>query len=138
MFGGFEIDGSEPYQDTGCAVAAAGDYNGDGLGDVLVGAPWNRIYTKRTGEVYLVFGSRTAGRTQVGPFGGPGYLRIVGETNDQAGYSVAPAGDVNRDGRPDLLIGALGGEPHLPLAPAGAAYVVMSAPSGLVRRGSPT
>jgi Ca2+-binding RTX toxin-like protein len=132
---GFEIDGSESREETGFSVSGAGDFNGDGLADLLVGSPWNRIYTGRTGEAELVFGKRIPSPVLLSAFGGVDYLRIVGQTNDQAGYSVATIGDVNGDRRPDFLIGAIGGQPHLPLAPAGAAFVVTSGQGGLVRIG---
>jgi Ca2+-binding RTX toxin-like protein len=133
--GGFAIYGSESREMTGFSVSSAGDFNADGLADVLIGSPWNRIYTGRTGEAELVFGKPIPSPVQLSPFGGFDYLRVVGQTNDRAGFSVAPAGDVNGDRRPDLLIGAIGGKPHLPLAPAGAAFVVTSGQGGLVRIG---
>ena len=94
-------DGNEEAADFGYSVAAAGDANGDGFSDLLVGDP-------------LHLGSFLGG--QVSFFsGGPAGLSptpswtVEGEdAADDFGRSVATAGDVNRDGFCDLLVGASG------------------------------
>ena len=83
----------------GRAVSAAGDTDGDGQADILVGAPGVEDYT---GAAYLVRGPAT----------GPQSLAeqdatLLGEhEHDQAGYAVSCAGDVNGDGLSDVLVGA--------------------------------
>jgi hypothetical protein len=80
----------------GFSVAGIGDVNGDGLGDVVVGAPET---ASGQGAALIYLGS-AAGLSLFGaPITGTGEL----------GYSVASAGDVNGDGYNDVVIGALGG-----------------------------
>jgi len=84
----------------GYSVAGVGDVNGDGLADIVVGAPGAMSYA---GRAYLHLGSTggvspTSALTFSNPDGGSGFF----------GYPVAGAGDVNGDGLPDLLIGASG------------------------------
>lgn len=89
----------------GRSVACAGDVNGDGYGDVLVGASsHDNDMGENAGEAWLFHG----------PVSGDLYLedaaaRLVGEApHDLAGFLVAAAGDVDADGHADLLVGALG------------------------------
>ena len=81
----------------GDEVAAAGDVNGDGYSDLIVGAE-----ADFSGKTYLFLGQS----------GGPAATedwRAVGESgDDRFGNSVASAGDVNGDGASDVVVGALG------------------------------
>jgi hypothetical protein len=91
----------------GTTVAGAGDVNGDGLGDVLVGAPYvgNRGRSF-SGSVYVVFGKRSRATVDLAHLGSAGY-RIDGPHRDAAaGYALAGPGDVSGDGRPDVLASA--------------------------------
>ena len=93
----------------GEAVAAAGDVNGDGYDDMLIGAWSNDEGDTSAGEVYLFFGSPAGFGIDTGlqdadaSFVGEGYY-------DCAGRAVAGAGDVNGDGFDDILIGAAGND----------------------------
>ncbi|MFH1464315.1 MAG: integrin alpha [Pseudomonadota bacterium] len=92
---------------TSCAgsrVAAAGDVDGDGLADLLVGAPyWGPTDTAYCGAAYLLLGRRTPGSGLLETSG----LPIVGESSAQTvGASLAGAGDVDGDGLDDFLVGA--------------------------------
>ena len=89
----------------GIAVAAAGDVNGDGVPDALVGAPGPE---SAAGSVYVVYGRRPAPPQPVrldSLTPSEGY-RVSGAPGDGVGQSLAPAGDVNGDGVPDGLLGA--------------------------------
>jgi hypothetical protein len=76
----------------GWRVSTAGDLNGDGYDDVVIG-------TTSSSRVFVYYGSMS-GLSAV-----PN-LEITGIANESLGYSVSTAGDVNADGYDDLLIGA--------------------------------
>jgi hypothetical protein len=104
---GFKLDGEEMGDQSGFSVSAAGDVNGDGFADLLIGAygPVNE-----TGRSYVVFGGLGVGGSGLlalsGLDGRTGF-KLDGEAmHDRSGYSVSTAGDINGDGVSDLLIGA--------------------------------
>jgi hypothetical protein len=83
----------------GYAVASAGDVNGDGFSDVIVGAYENSARGAGAGRAYVFFGSA---RPDAVPD-----LTLSGEAaGDRFGISVAGAGDVNKDGIADVIVGA--------------------------------
>ncbi|MBX7042007.1 MAG: FG-GAP-like repeat-containing protein [Ignavibacteria bacterium] len=80
----------------GTDVSSAGDVNGDSYSDVIVGA---YRYGADVGRVYIYFGGATMNEFAD--------LRMTGEeTDDLFGSTVSSAGDVNRDGYSDVIIGA--------------------------------
>jgi hypothetical protein len=111
---GFVINGIDAFDSSGGSVSSAGDVNGDGVGDVIIGAsgadPGGR---NRAGETYIVFGKDTA---IASPFtasldlstldGANGFVLNGIDPSDASGRSVGSAGDVNGDGIDDLIIGA--------------------------------
>ena len=113
-----KLIGEATSDDAGASVSSAGDVNGDGFDDLLIGAPYNDEGGSSAGAAYLVYG----------PILGDLDLsladaKLIGETtSDYAGSSVSSAGDVNGDGFDDLLVGA----PHNDEGgiDAGAAYLV--------------
>lgn len=128
---GFRIDGRSPGDRAGRTVGNAGDVNGDGLDDLIIGvsaaAPDGQ---QGAGEVYVVFGSTAnPAALPLAALNGANGFRLVGATfNDAAGESVSGAGDVNGDGYADVIIGAPGADPG-GIFEAGAAYIVFGAPS---------
>jgi hypothetical protein len=121
---GFRIDGAAPSDNTGFAVDGAGDLNADGFDDVIVSSHnASPQGVSKAGSVHLVYGA--AGRTVVDLSApGPAAVRLDGAAaGDMAGWSVAGIGDMNRDQRPDVMIGARWADPN-GRQRAGSAYVV--------------
>ncbi|MEP4380467.1 MAG: VCBS domain-containing protein, partial [Alphaproteobacteria bacterium] len=126
---GFIISGAEAQDRVGHVVRNAGDLNGDGFDDVLVGAPKaNPDGQNDEGGVYVVFGTNTgfAAEIDMGDFAaGDGTVgfEIQGiNGGDNAGWSAGAAGDVNGDGFDDIVIGAHYADPNG--ASSGATYVI--------------
>lgn len=95
--------GQGPTDDYGAALAYAGDVNGDGLADVLVGAPSHAVGgLVAAGKVYLYFGS------PAGLYPAAAWTASGTSAGDALGAAVATAGDVNGDGYSDVIVGAPG------------------------------
>jgi hypothetical protein len=101
------IDGAAANEGAGVSVAAAGDVNGDGRDDVLVGAELvsnnGRLFS---GSAYVVYGAASPVEVDLAALGARGFRIDGAAASDRAGWSVAAAGDVNGDGRDDVLVGA--------------------------------
>lgn len=111
--------GGATNAELGWSVAQAGDVNGDGYSDVLVGAPQAENGQSGEGLVYVHMGS-AAGLSMV-----PALTLEVNVASAQFGFSVGTAGDVNGDGYADVIVGA-------PLSSnIGRAYVFLGSPAGL-------
>ena len=108
----------------GSSVASAGDVNGDGFADVIVGSPMARGAGVRQGKAFLFLGGlcgleATPSWTSLGD----------AVSRSQFGRSVASAGDVNRDGFDDVIVGATLSDDVAP--DAGKAFVFLGGPTGL-------
>lgn len=115
---GFRLTGSNG-EHVGRSIANAGDINGDGFDDLIIGAPFVNVID---GAAYVVFGSAGAGaggNISLSGLQGSNGFRLQGALGNYAGFSVSSAGDVNGDGFADLIIGAYGAN-----SSSGAAYVV--------------
>jgi hypothetical protein len=123
--GGFVIQGALANDELGSAVSGAGDVNGDGLADVVVGAPYSDASAPDAGASYVVFGKTGTAAVELSDLAdGNGGFVIHGALQlDLSGSSVGGAGDVDGDGLADVLVGAPSADPH-GLGYAGASYVV--------------
>jgi CSLREA domain-containing protein len=114
---GWTASGENDGDRFGVSVASAGDVNGDGYADAIVGA---RSYGSGQGRAYVYHGSST------GLVATPA-LTLTGENvGDHFGVSVAGAGDVNGDGYADAIVGAWGYATN-----TGRAYVYHGSAGGL-------
>jgi hypothetical protein len=120
--GGFMINGEAAGDDLGFAVSGAGDVNGDGMDDVLVGAPRHGGNGFATGRSYVVFGKVDTMMVHAASLGAGGFTIDGDVAGDQFGIAVGGAGDVNGDGTPDLVIGAYAADSEG--ADSGTSYVV--------------
>lgn len=100
---GVVLSGEGPWDKAGSSVSAAGDVDGDDLGDILVGAPHESTGAGYGGTVYLVLGASlpSSGEMNLGDadaiIRGTMYRRYLGST--------AGGGDTNGDGYDDVLVG---------------------------------
>jgi len=112
---------------TGRSVAAAGDINNDGFDDFIIGASGAKGHA---GAAYVVFGDADGlpPVLELKTLDGVNGFKLTGAAGDFAGFSVASAGDINKDGFDDLIIGASGADAHG--KDSGAAYVVFGHAGG--------
>jgi hypothetical protein len=138
---GFVIEGAQGHAGSACG---AGDINGDGFADAIVGAPYAGMYAGLThivfgkadradpdgnagaGASYVVFGSAAgfpAALNLSSLDGTNGFVLNGIDDGDRSGLEVSGAGDVNADGIADLAIGASAADPN-GIVNAGETYVV--------------
>lgn len=93
------LTGQAASDNFGWSVADAGDVNGDGFGDLVVGAYGNDAGGEDAGRAYVYLGGNV-------PDVDPDWILTGNAEGDRFGVDVACAGDVNGDGRSDVIVGA--------------------------------
>jgi hypothetical protein len=124
----YKLVGESAADNAGYSVSSAGDVDGDGLDDVLVGAFRNDGGGTDAGAAYVVLGSSLGTNSTIYLANSADYKLVGEDISDFAGISVSSAGDVDGDGLDDFLVGAYG-EDDGGLS-AGAAYVVLGSSLG--------
>jgi len=122
------LEGNQSWTNMGYSVASAGDINGDGYSDVIVGAPDYDNGQPHEGAAFIFLGS-TSGLVGSTPTDADAVLE-----SDQGdailGWSVGTAGDVNGDGFSDVIVGAK--YFHNGQSSEGAAFVFLGSATGIV------
>jgi hypothetical protein len=126
---GFVIQGDAAQDNAGVSVSTAGDVNGDGVADIIVGATRNSAGGSGAGAAYVIFGKATGlGTIDLGNLGAAGFIIQGDAAGDLAGTSVSWAGDVNHDGFDDVIVGAMSNDAGG--MESGRAYVIFGKSGG--------
>jgi len=119
--------GEDADDASGRQVAGAGDVNGDGYDDILIGANGDDDGGSSAGQTYLVLG-KASGWAMDTDLSNANASFWGEDSNDYSGFSTAGAGDVNGDGYDDIIIGAYGDEDGGTYA--GQTYMILGKASG--------
>lgn len=138
---------SEVGAQFGFSVSGAGDVNGDGRADVIIGAPGDKVsvtvelstVSVALGKVYVYYGTQFDGNINTDPTVAASVslkqsdlgLLVTAPVNALYGFSVSSAGDVNGDGRSDIIVGAPAYTDLLSLNLAGRVDIYHGSASGI-------
>jgi hypothetical protein len=107
----------------GLAVAGSADMNGDGRGEIVVGAPQVKTGDRVSGQGFVVFGRNAPGPIDLANLGAGGFAFNAAAEDRFLGLAVAGVGDLTGDGIPDVAFGAPGASRN-ERAGSGSVYVV--------------
>ena len=101
---GVAIQGANDGDQSGLSFSGAEDFDGDGLADLVIGAPYAK---DNVGETYLIYGEAGKERSEItlNSLGDDGFVILGVDDGDLSGLSVSGAGDINGDGLADLIVG---------------------------------
>jgi hypothetical protein len=113
------------------SIESAGDFNGDGITDLIIGAPHTEGHGFATGSAYVIFGNEGLnGTIDVSELNGTNGFRIDGaEVASRLGYTAGNAGDINGDGIDDIVINAVDADPTLERE--GSTYIIYGRTGGM-------
>ncbi|PUE36523.1 Ig-like domain-containing protein [Limnohabitans sp. Hippo4] len=137
--GGFAILSTTAVEQSGHSVSSAGDINGDGLADIILGAPFSPVDGGASaGRSFVVYGKSTTTNVNLSDvLNNTGGFAIIGQgAQDLSGYSVGAAGDVNGDGLADLIVGAPGYDAAHGSVQTGRSYIIFGSKTGAFAAGS--
>ena len=106
---GFSISSPYPGSWLGYSINFIKDINGDHIDDIVIGAPNASPTNFQAGQSYIIFGSNQSfsADLNVANLDGTNGFAISGiSADDNSGFSVSSAGDINNDGINDILVGA--------------------------------
>ncbi|MFC3194055.1 integrin alpha [Marinicella sediminis] len=126
---GFYIPGGFAGGNIGASLNNAGDFNGDGIDDLIIGGPNSTLPSgaNRTGAAFVIFGKTDGfpgGISLHDMSSDTGFIMSGTEDGDWLGGSVSFAGDFNKDGIDDIIIGASGANDNF-----GFAYIIFGSQS---------
>jgi hypothetical protein len=127
------ISGSVDDDKLGYSVASAGDLNGDGFDDILIGAGDKNGAGTNRGEAYVFYGSPTLSGSKISTSAD---VTLYGSSDGSYfGRAVSSAGDINADGIPDILVGAIFANKAYIFTPSGNRFKSIYAQSGSFTKG---
>jgi len=118
----YEKNGEVASDHFGFSVAGAGDVNGDGREDFIIGAPTYTAFVAALGSAYVYSGRD----------GSLLYKKVGESLNNHYGFSVAGAGDVNGDGRADFIVGTPFTDGLVNIFESGSVYVYSGLDGSLI------
>ncbi len=128
------VESNQANANLGRSVSGAGDLNGDGYADIIVGAPEYSLESPHEGAAFVYHGGVCGIVSNSNP-GNANAVIVADQKDALLGISVSGAGDVNKDGYSDVLIGAprySNGENE-----EGAAFAFHGSASGIISKGKP-
>ena len=145
---GFSLAGIDPNDGLGNAVSA-GDFNGDNIDDLLVGASnagenissYGFDYSDRRGEAYVIFGRQNGFSSQIdlGNLDSNSGTKIAGlSAEDMFGNAVSSGGDIDGDGTDDLVVSAVGVDVSGEYTREGSAYIIFGKSETVTPKPKPT